>query len=409
MSDIFINALETPWTAFDIVGYLTDQPEINDALLTKTGTLIYRKETVHYLSVIASWVTELCAAQMRQLYAVFYGRTNRRNADSAVMDPSTSQALANARRSARPFLLFHQSTRLALQRLCIFTRYLRLNLGMHGKNIIEGGIRGANLAYEKFHLGVQDGALQRVRVKVEAMANFLRAVGQAIQSEGGGEGAASKMEEDRRGSIRGTVPEHALRALPAVKMLYESMLVKVFAPPPAPAGVVPPAWNREKAVRAMFMAGNEKWMEMGRGRDKSLPELAVPASTQKRGVGSLLGDQEGDALSGLLSDILLGIRDRYDVIGKAHLGTALSIKQCLRCCNCSIAGGDGDSSLSSSKRDPATVKLEGDTTVKTEDGKQPEQSGGKTAPAYKGSPPWKDAFAVSCICGGKWWKVLDPT
>ncbi|KAJ3051587.1 hypothetical protein HK097_007391, partial [Rhizophlyctis rosea] len=237
VSDIFIHALELPWGAYDIISHLTEQAEINDTLLNKTGTLIFRKETLHYLVVIAAWVTELCASLMRQLYAFFYGRRNWKGAEGGLIDPNVLQAFPNSRLLQRPnanrlFIVFHQPTRLTLQRLCILTRYLRLNLGMHGKNVIDGLVRG-NVSYEKFHLGVQDGALQRVRIKIDAMSNFLRAMGQAVDPVS--DRAGSRMEDLKKLGIWGTVPEHLLTVLPGVKGLYEGALVKVFTPL-APSG-----------------------------------------------------------------------------------------------------------------------------------------------------------------------------
>ena len=282
---------------------------------------------------------------------------------------------------------------------------------MHGKNIIDGFVR-ESVNYEKFHLGVQDGALQRVRVKIDAMSNFLRTLGQVVDPIS--DRAGSRVEDNKRVAIWGTVPEHLMAVLPGLKGLYEGALVKVFTPLP-PGGMQPgqqPPWNLEMAIRTMLMAGSEKWMDLGRGRDKVLLDccqvLGKRTRVEQNDVSGLfVPERDGwrmldnsTSLPLSVMDALLAVRDRYDVVGKSHLARETSIKQCLRCLNCStLTGGAGTAEKMETKDEP----------IKSEDGTEPvgtsDSTGAEAEHAYKGPPPWSDAFGFACVCGGRWWKV----
>ncbi|KAJ3056323.1 hypothetical protein HK097_007301, partial [Rhizophlyctis rosea] len=114
-------------------------------------------------------------------------------------------------------------------------------------------------------------------------------------------------------------------------------------------------------------------------------------------------------------DALLTIRDRYDVVGKTHLARETSIKQCMRCLNCSTLTDEAETGSGSAPVKPEKAEVT-EEPVKTEEGA--EQVPGENPPndsaraereppsySYKGPPPWSDAFGFACICGGRWWKI----
>ncbi|TPX71382.1 hypothetical protein SpCBS45565_g01176 [Spizellomyces sp. 'palustris'] len=381
------SAFEQPEAAWEVIANLLQKSDVQD--LERAGKLqaamIVRKECLQPLVAFALWLSDFCTTLLRQVYCLL-------NMEQKPLGTAGEGRPLHRYPSVLPFL-FHTGMRRTILSILFIMIYLEYNIHLR-RSMWKNNAELQGFLIELALL------FRRSRVKFVPFAGFLADIGKEVseklQEQSIDETRRLIMEQNML--VQGTVDEAYTSSLSAVRTAFETRICDIF-PPDTP--LIDPvlssspddllAMRLGPSITTLFKAAKSQVWPLDTIMDDIWGTPFAEKYTSDRTNNSVLEEISGrlDVMPPAKRKKVDAIRSHIDVVTKARLSRADTVRQCIRCLQFSPGNTSGTDSIESEH-------FRGVDTLMSEIGI-----------LAKGPVVWRGAFRNCCICGGSWRGVLD--
>ncbi|KNC95940.1 uncharacterized protein SPPG_08693 [Spizellomyces punctatus DAOM BR117] len=379
------SAFEQPEAAWEVIANLLQKSDVQD--LERAGKLqaamIVRKECLQPLVAFALWLSDFCTTLLRQVYCLL-------NMEQKSLETAGEGRPLHRYPSVLPFL-FHTGIRRTILSILFIMIYLEYNIHLR-RSMWKNNAELQGFLIELALL------FRRSRVKFVPFAGFLADIGKEVseklQEQSIDETQRLIMEQNML--VQGTVDEAYTSSLSAVRTAFETRICDIF-PPDTP--LVDPvlssspddllAMRLGPSITTLFKAPKSQVWPLDTITDDIWGTPFAEKYTSDRN-NFILEEISGrlDVMPPAKRKKVDAIRSHIDVVTKARLSRADTVRQCIRCLQFSRGNASGPDSESEHFRGADTLMSE-------------------IGLLAKGPVVWRGAFRNCCICGGSWREVLD--